>query len=209
MKKAILGKKVGMTQIFDKEGKAIPVTVVQVEPNIIIQKKTIEKDGYNAIKVGFQDIKENKLNKPVKGQFEKAKVIAKRYIREFRLDHIDNFEIGQEINADIFAEGERVDISGVSKGKGTAGVIKRHKTSRGPMSHGSHFHRSVGSTGSSATPGKVFKGKKLPGRMGNESTTVQNIEVVKVNAEKNYILLRGGVPGIKGSLIMIKNTVKA
>lgn len=209
MKKAILGKKVGMTQIFDKEGKAIPVTVVQVEPNIIIQKKTIEKDGYNAIKVGFQDIKENKLNKPVKGQFEKAKVITKRYIREFRLDHIDNFEIGQEINADIFAEGERVDISGVSKGKGTAGVIKRHKTSRGPMSHGSHFHRSVGSTGSSATPGKVFKGKKLPGRMGNESTTVQNIEVVKVNAEKNYILLRGGVPGIKGSLIMIKNTVKA
>ncbi|MCK9217379.1 MAG: 50S ribosomal protein L3 [Firmicutes bacterium] len=209
MKKALLGKKVGMTQVFDKEGKAIPVTVIQVGPNIIIQKKTLETDGYNAIKVGFEDIKENKLIKPIRGQFEKVKLATKRYIRELRLENVDSYEVGQEINADVFAEGDRVDISGVSKGKGTAGVIKRYKTSRGPMSHGSHFHRRVGSIGASASPGKTFKGQKLPGRMGNEKTTIQNIAVVKVDAEKNYILVKGGVPGIRGSLVMIKDTVKA
>lgn len=209
MKKAILGKKIGMTQIFDKEGKAIPVTAISVGSNVVMQKKTIEKDGYNSIKVGFEDIKERKLNKPIRGQFEVAKIATKRYVRELRLENIESFEIGQEIKADIFIEGDRVDISGVSKGKGTAGVIKRFNAHRGPMKHGSKFHRSPGSMGSSASPSKTFKGKMLPGRMGNENTTVQNIEVVKVDAEKNYILVRGGVPGIRGSLVMIKDTVKA
>ena len=209
MKKAILGKKVGMTQIFDKDGKAIPVTVIQVGPNIVIQKKVMEKDGYNAIKVGFDEINERKLSKPIKGQFEKAKVATKRYIRELRLENTESFEIGQEIKADIFAEGDRVDISGVSKGKGTAGVIKRFNAHRGPMKHGSKFHRSPGSMGSSSSPSKTFKGKMLPGRMGNENTTIQNIEVVKIDAEKNYMLVKGGVPGIRGSLVMIKDTVKA
>ncbi len=209
MKKAILGKKVGMTQIFDKDGKAIPVTVIEVSPNVIIQKKVVEKDGYNAVKVGFEDTNEKKLIKPVKGQFEKAKVAAKRYIRELRIENAESYEVGQEINVDIFAEGDRVDISGVSKGKGTAGVIKRFNAHRGPMKHGSKFHRSPGSMGSSSSPSKTFKGKMLPGRMGNENTTIQNIEVVKVDKEKNYILLRGGVPGIRGSLVMIKDTVKA
>ncbi len=209
MKKAILGKKVGMTQIFDKEGKAIPVTAISVGSNIVMQKKTMEKDGYNAIKVGFEDIKEGKLNKPVRGQFEVAKVATKRYIRELRLEDTATYEVGKEINADIFAEGDRVDISGISKGKGTAGVIKRFNAHRGPMQHGSKFHRAPGSMGSSSSPSKTFKGKMLPGRMGNENTTVQNIEIVKVDTEKNYILVRGGVPGIRGSLVMIKDTVKA
>lgn len=209
MKKAILGKKVGMTQIFDKEGKAIPVTVISVGSNVVMQKKTIEKDGYNSIKVGFEDIKERKLTKPIRGQFEVAKLATKRYVRELRLENIESFEIGQELKADVFLEGDRVDISGISKGKGTAGVVKRFNAHRGPMKHGSKFHRSPGSMGSSASPGKTFKGKMLPGRMGNENTTVQNIEVVKVDAEKNYILVRGGVPGIRGSLVMIKDTVKA
>ena len=209
MKKAILGKKVGMTQIFDKEGKAIPVTAISVGSNVVMQKKTLEKDGYNSIKVGFEDIKERKLTKPVRGQFEVVKLATKRYVRELRLENIESFEIGQEIKADIFTEGDRVDISGVSKGKGTAGVIKRFNAYRGPMKHGSKFHRSPGSMGSSSSPSKTFKGKMLPGRMGNENTTVQNIEVVKVDAEKNYILVRGGVPGIRGSLVMIKDTVKA
>lgn len=209
MKKAILGKKVGMTQIFDKDGKAIPVTVIQAGPNIVVQRKTMENDGYSAIQVGFEDLDEKKLNKPMKGHFEKAKVATKRYIRELRLEDSATFEIGQELKADVFAEGDRVDISGVSKGKGTAGVIKRHNAHRGPMRHGSKFHRAPGSMGASSDPSRTFKGKKLPGRMGNENTTVQNIEVVKVDAEKNYILVKGGVPGIRGSLVMIKDTVKA
>ena len=209
MKKAILGKKVGMTQIFDKDGKAIPVTVIQAGPNVVVQKKTMESDGYFAIQVGFEDLDEKKLSKPMKGHFEKAKVATKRYIRELRLEDSASFEIGQELKADVFAEGDRVDISGVSKGKGTAGVIKRHNAHRGPMRHGSKFHRAPGSMGASSDPSRTFKGKKLPGRMGNENTTVQNIEVVKVDAEKNYILVKGGVPGIRGSLVMIKDTVKA
>lgn len=209
MKKAIIGKKIGMTQIFDKEGKAVPVTVIQAGPNTVIQKKTMEKDGYSSIQVGFEDLDEKKLNKPMKGHFEKAKVATKRYIRELRLEDSASFEIGQELKADVFAEGDRVDISGVSKGKGTAGVIKRHNAHRGPMRHGSKFHRAPGSMGASSDPSRTFKGKKLPGRMGNENTTVQNIEVVKVDAEKNYMLVKGGVPGIRGSLVMIKDTVKA
>jgi len=209
MKKAILGKKVGMTQIFDKEGKAIPVTVIQVEPNVVVQKKTVENDGYSAIQVGYEDKDEKKVNKPLKGHFAKAKVATKRYLRELRLENAESYEVGQEIKVDIFAEGERVDVSGVSKGKGTAGTIKRFNAHRGPMKHGSKFHRAPGSMGASSDPSRTFKGKKLPGRMGNENTTVQNLEVVKVDAEKNYMLVKGGVPGIRGSLVMIKDTVKA
>lgn len=209
MKKAIIGKKIGMTQIFDKEGKAVPVTVIQAGPNTVIQKKIMEKDGYSAIQVGFEDLDEKKLNKPMRGHFGKAKVATKKYIRELRIENAESFEIGEELKADVFAEGERVDVSGVSKGKGTAGVIKRFNARRGPMRHGSKFHRAPGSMGASSDPSRTFKGKKLPGRMGNENTTVQNIEVVKVDAEKNYMLVKGGVPGIRGSLVMIKDTVKA
>lgn len=209
MKKAILGKKVGMTQIFSKEGKAIPVTVIQAGPNVVVQKKTIENDGYSSIQVGYQDKDEKKVNKPMKGHFAKAKVATKRYLRELRVENAESFEIGQEIKADVFAEGDRVDVSGVSKGKGTAGTIKRFNAHRGPMKHGSKFHRAPGSMGASSDPSRTFKGKKLPGRMGNENTTVQNLEVVKVDSEKNYILVKGGVPGIRGSLVMIKDTVKA
>ncbi|NLM44271.1 MAG: 50S ribosomal protein L3 [Clostridiales bacterium] len=209
MKKAILGKKIGMTQIFSKEGKAIPVTVIKVEPNVVVQKKSVEKDGYSAIQVGYEDKDEKKLNKPMRGHFAKAKVATKRYLRELRIENAESYEIGQEIKADIFAEGDRVDVSGVSKGKGTAGTIKRFNAHRGPMSHGSKFHRAPGSLGASSSPSKVFKGKKLPGRKGNENTTVQNLEVVRVDVEKNYMLVKGGVPGIRGSLVMIKDTVKA
>ncbi|MCQ1530942.1 50S ribosomal protein L3 [Lutispora saccharofermentans] len=209
MKKAILGKKVGMTQIFSKEGKAIPVTVIQAGPNVVVQKKTMENDGYSSIQVGYQDKDEKKVNKPMKGHFAKAKVATKRYLRELRVENAESFEIGQEIKADVFAEGDKVDVSGVSKGKGTAGTIKRFNAHRGPMRHGSKFHRAPGSMGASSDPSRTFKGKKLPGRMGNENTTVQNLEVVKVDAEKNYILVKGGVPGIRGSLVMIKDTVKA
>ncbi|MGI5997121.1 MAG: 50S ribosomal protein L3 [Lutispora sp.] len=209
MKKAILGKKVGMTQIFNKEGVAIPVTVIEAGPNVVVQKKTVENDGYASIQVGYEDKDEKKLNKPMKGHFAKAKVATKRYLREFRVENAESFEIGQEIKVDIFAEGDRVDVSGVSKGKGTAGNIKRFNAHRGPMRHGSKFHRAPGSMGASSDPSRTFKGKKLPGRMGNENTTVQNLEVVKVDAEKNYIIVKGGVPGIRGSLVMIKDTVKA
>ncbi len=208
MKKAILGKKVGMTQVFNKEGKAVPVTVIQVTPNVVVQKKTKENDGYEAIQVGFDDAKESRITKPLKGHFSKAKVAVKRYLRELRLEDVTTYEVGQELKVDIFAEGEKVDISGVSKGKGFQGTIKRYNAHTGPMSHGSKFHRAPGSMGASSDPSRTFKGKKLPGHMGNVHTTVQNLEVAKVYPEKNVILVRGGVPGIRGSLVMIKNTVK-
>lgn len=209
MKKAILGLKVGMTQIFDNEGKAIPVTVISANPNIVVQKKTVENEGYEAIQVGFDDKAEKKVTKPIKGHFAKAKVATKRYLREFRLEDVGTYEVGQEIKVDIFKEGEKVDISGVSKGKGFAGAIKRHNFHRGPMKHGSKYHRWAGSMGASSSPSRTLPGKKLPGHMGAENTTVVNLEVVKVDPEKNIILVRGGVPGIRGSLVMIKNTVKA
>ncbi|HHY77062.1 MAG TPA: 50S ribosomal protein L3 [Clostridiales bacterium] len=209
MKKAILGKKIGMTQVFDKEGKAIPVTVIEVKPNVVVQVKTVENDGYSAVQVGYEDRDEKKLNKPLRGHFAKAKVAAKRYLRELRIENAESYEVGQEIKVDIFSEGERVDVSGVSKGKGTAGTIKRFNAHRGPMKHGSKFHRAPGSMGASSDPSRTFKGKKLPGRMGNEKTTVLNLEVVKVDAEKNYMLVKGGIPGIRGSLVMIKDSVKA
>jgi len=209
MKKAILGLKVGMTQIFDNEGKAVPVTVIAANPNIVVQKKTIENEGYEAIQVGFDDKAEKKVTKPLKGHFAKAKVATKRYLREFRLEDAASYEVGQEIKVDIFKEGDRVDISGVSKGKGFAGAIKRHNFHRGPMKHGSKYHRWAGSMGASSSPSRTIPGKKLPGHMGAENTTVVNLEVVKVDPEKNIILVKGGVPGIRGSLVMIKDTVKA
>ncbi|MEA4848322.1 MAG: 50S ribosomal protein L3 [Clostridiaceae bacterium] len=224
MKKAILGLKVGMTQIFDKDGKAIPVTVISAGPNVVVQKKTVENEGYSSIQVGFEDVKEklkkvkskdgkeklvSNILKPLKGHFEKAKIASKRYLREFRLEDAEAYEVGQEIKADIFKEGERVDISGVSKGKGFAGSIKRHNFHRGPMKHGSKYHRAAGSMGASSSPSRTIPGKKLPGHMGAENTTVVNLEVVKVDPEKNIILVKGGVPGIRGSLVMIKDTVKA
>jgi large subunit ribosomal protein L3 len=209
MKKAILGLKVGMTQVFDKTGKAVPVTVIAANPNVVVQKKTVENDGYEALQVGFDDKAEKKVTKPIKGHFAKAKVATKRYLREFRLEDSAAYEVGQEIKVDVFKEGDKVDISGVSKGKGFAGVIKRHNFHRGPMGHGSKFHRAVGSMGASSSPSRTIPGKKLPGHMGAENTTVVNLEVIRVDLEKNFILVRGGVPGIRGSLVMIKDTVKA
>jgi len=209
MKKAILGLKVGMTQVFDKEGRAVPVTVIAAGPNVVVQKKTVENEGYSAIQVGFDDKAEKKVTKPIKGHFAKAKVATKRYLREFRLEDAAAYEVGQEIKADIFKEGDRVDVSGVSKGKGFAGAIKRHNFHRGPMKHGSKYHRAAGSMGASSDPSRTIPGKKLPGHMGAENTTVVNLEVIKVDAERNYLLVKGGVPGIRGSLVMIKDSVKA
>ena len=209
MKKAILGRKLGMTQIFDENGKVVPVTVIEAGPCVITQKKTIENDGYDAIQVGFSDIREKLVNKPRKGQFKKAGVALKRIVREFRLEDIATYEVGQEIKADIFAAGEQVDVSGVSKGKGFQGVIKRWNASRGPMSHGSKFHRAPGSMGASSDPSRTFKNKHMPGHMGNVNTTVLNLKIAKVMPEKNIILIKGGVPGPNKGFVVIKNTVKA
>lgn len=198
-----------MTQVFTEEGIVIPVTVIEVGPIKVVQKKTVEKDGYNAIQVGYGDVKEKRVNKPLKGHFEKASTEAKRYLKEIRVDDIDAYEIGQEIKADVFSAGDRVDATGISKGKGFQGAIKRHNQGRGPMSHGSKYHRGIGSMGGSATPSRIFKGKKMPGHMGHERVTVQNLEVIRVDAEKNFILVKGAVPGPKGGLITIKESVKA
>lgn len=208
MKKAILGTKIGMTQIFDENGRQIPVTVLQAGPCVVIQKKTVENDGYNAIQVGFIDAKEKHTNKPMKGHFEKAGVGPKRRIKEFRLEDISAYEVGNEIKADIFAPGDKIDVTGISKGKGYQGAIKRHGQHRGPMAHGSKYHRAAGSMGASSYPSKVFKGKKLPGHMGAEKVTVQNLEVVRVDAEKNLLLVKGAVPGPKKSVVFIKDSVK-
>ncbi|CBZ05381.1 50S ribosomal protein L3 [Clostridium botulinum] len=209
MKKAILGKKLGMTQIFNENGKVIPVTVIEAGPCTVIQKKTVEKDGYEAIQVAFGDIREKLRNKPVKGHFAKAGVSVKRHIKEFKLEDSNSLKIGQEIKADIFEAGERVDISGVSKGKGFQGTIRRWNAHRGPMSHGSKFHRAVGSMGASSDPSRTFKNKRMPGHMGNVNTTVLNLEVVRIIPEKNLILIKGGVPGPNKGLVQIRNTVKA
>lgn len=219
MKKAILGRKIGMTQVFDNTGRAVPVTVIEATPNVVVQKKTVTNDGYDAIQVGYGDVKEklkkvqgkvvSNITKPMQGHFKKAGVDVKRYLRELKLEDGSTFEVGQEIKVDVFAEGERVDISGFSKGKGFQGTIKRYNAQRGPMSHGSKFHRAPGSMGASSDPSRTFPGKKLPGHMGAENVTVQNLEVVRVDLEKNVILIKGGVPGIRGALVIIKNTVKA
>ena len=208
MQKAILAKKLGMTQIFDETGKVIPVTVIEAGPNAVIQKKTVENDGYEAVQVGFVDLKEKKTNKPTKGHFAKAGVTPKKFIKEFRLDDVSALNVGDEIKADIFEAGEKVDVAGITKGKGYAGTIKRWGQHRGPMTHGSGYHRGPGSMGMCSDPGRVFKGKRLPGHMGVERVTIQNLAVVRVDAEKNIILIKGGVPGPKGGLLIVKNTVK-
>ena len=207
--KTIIGKKVGMTQIFDEKGKVIPVTVIEAGPCLVAQVKTIENDGYEAVQLGFGEVKENKLNKPVKGHFAKAKLALKKHLREFRLDSVDGVNVGDEIKVDTFQAGDKIDVQGTSKGKGFQGVIKRHGQSRGPMGHGSMYHRRPGSMGSTSTPGRVFKGKKLPGHMGRVTVTIQNLDVVKVDLDKNAILVKGSVPGAKGAILKLKTSVKA
>ncbi|MBU5487243.1 50S ribosomal protein L3 [Clostridium sp. MSJ-8] len=209
MKKAIIGKKIGMTQIFDQNGKVIPVTVVEAGPCVVIQKLTTEKNGYDAIQVGFGEVREKLLNKPAKGQFVKAGVSLRRTVKEFRLEDTTGYEVGQEIKADIFEVGDKVDVSGVSKGKGFQGVIKRWNAQRGPMTHGSKFKRAPGSMGASSDPSRTFKNKHMPGHMGAVNTTVLNLEVVKVIPEKNLILIKGGIPGPNKAKVVIRNTVKA
>lgn len=209
MQKAIIAKKIGMTQIFAESGEMIPVTVLEAGPCVVTQLKTVENDGYKAVQVGFEDRKEQRVNKPTKGHFDKAGVGYKRIVKEFRFEDAETYEVGQEIKADMFVAGDIVDVSGVSKGKGFQGAIKRHNQSRGPMAHGSKYHRRVGSMGQASSPGKVFKGKKLPGQMGNVNVTVQNLEVVRVDLEDNLILIKGAVPGPKKAILTIRDAVKA
>ena len=209
MKKAILTTKVGMTQIFNEDGVLTPVTVLQAGPCVVTQVKTVENDGYAAVQVGYGDIREKLVNKPMKGHFAKAGVAPKRFVREFRLEDAESYAVGQEIKADVFAAGDKIDATAKSKGKGYQGAIKRHGQSRGPMAHGSKYHRHAGSNGSATTPGRVFKGKKMPGHMGAVRVTVQNLEVVRVDAEQNLILVKGAVRGPKKSLVMIKESTKA
>ena len=225
MKKAILATKVGMTQIFNEDGVLVPVTVLQAGPCVVTQVKTVENDGYSAVQVGFVDKKErivNKdkngkkeivhrhgVNKALKGHFDKAGVSCKRYVREFRLDNAEEYTLGSEIKADVFAAGDKIDASAISKGKGFQGAIKRHGQHRGPMAHGSKFHRHQGSNGACSSPSRVFKGKGMPGHMGCVKVTVQNLEVVRVDAENNLLLVKGAVPGPKKALVTVKETVKA
>lgn len=209
MKKAIMAKKIGMTQVFTENGALVPVTVLEAGPCVVIQKKTTENDGYEAIQVGFVDAKAKQVTKPKKGHFDKASVAAKKHLKEFKLEDVSAYEVGAEIKADVFAAGEKVDASGVSKGKGFQSTIKKYNHSRGPMGHGSKSHRVVGSMGTSATPSNVKKGKKMPGHMGSVNVTIQNLEIVRTDAEKNLILIKGAVPGAKGSVLVIKDSVKA
>lgn len=206
--KGILGKKIGMTQVFAEAGEVIPVTVIEAGPVVVTQVKTIENDGYNAVQVGFVDAKEKSLNKPQKGHLAAANTL-KKHLKEFRVESVDAYTVGQEIKADVFATGEMIDVTGISKGKGFQGPIKRHGQSRGPESHGSRYHRRPGSMGACSYPGRVFKNKKLAGHMGSVKVTVQNLEVVRVDAEKNFILVKGAIPGAKGSVVTIKEAVKA
>ena len=207
MKKAILATKVGMTQI-NEDGVLTPVTVLQAGPCVVTQVKTLENDGYEAVQVGFADKREKLVNKPMKGHFDKAGVSYKRFVREFRFENASEYNVKDEIKADIFAAGDKIDATAISKGKGFQGAIKRHGQSRGPMAHGSKFHRHQGSNGSATTPGRVFKGKGMPGQMGAKRITIQNLEVVRVDAENNIILVKGAVPGPKKSLVTLKETVK-
>ena len=209
MKKAILAKKIGMTQIFDEANMLIPVTVLEAGPCTVVQKKTVENDGYEAIQLGFIDAKEKQLIKPEKGHFAKAGVTAKKHLKEFRLEDISAYEVGTEIKADAFVAGDKIDVVGISKGKGYQGTIKKYNQSRGPMGHGSKSHRVAGSMGAATSPGRVMKGKGLPSHMGSVQITVQNLEVVRVDAEKNLILVKGAVPGSKGTIITIKDSIKA
>ncbi|CAC5588227.1 50S ribosomal protein L3 [Staphylococcus aureus] len=210
MTKGILGRKIGMTQVFGENGELIPVTVVEAKENVVLQKKTVEVDGYNAIQVGFEDKKAYKkdANKPAEGHAKKADAAPKRFIREFRNVDVDAYEVGQEVSVDTFVAGDVIDVTGVSKGKGFQGAIKRHGQSRGPMSHGSHFHRAPGSVGMASDASRVFKGQKMPGRMGGNTVTVQNLEVVQVDTENKVILVKGNVPGPKKGLVEIRTSIK-
>ncbi|CEG25254.1 50S ribosomal protein L3 [Bacillus sp. B-jedd] len=208
MTKGILGRKIGMTQVFAENGNLIPVTVIEAAANVVLQKKTVETDGYEAVQIGFEDKREKLANKPEKGHVAKANTAPKRFVREFRGVDLAAYEVGQEVKVDIFAEGDIVDVTGVSKGKGFQGSIKRHGQSRGPMAHGSRYHRRPGSMGPVA-PNRVFKGKALPGQMGGEVVTVQNLEIVKVDAERNLLLVKGNVPGPRKALIKVKSAIKA
>ena len=209
MTKGILGKKVGMTQYFTESGELIPVTVVEGTPNVVLQLKTIENDGYEAVQLGFDDLREVLSNRPAKGHVAKANATPKRFIREFNNVELSEYEVGQEITVDVFKAGDIVDVTGTSKGKGFQGAIKRHGQSRGPMAHGSRYHRRPGSMGGASFPSRVFKGKALPGQMGGDRITIQNLEVVKVDAERNVILIKGNVPGSKKSLVEIKTAIKS
>ncbi len=209
MKKGILATKIGMTQVFNEDGVLVPVTVLQAGPCVVTQVKTEEKDGYKAVQVGFVDKREKLVAKPVKGHFDKAGVAYKRYVREFRFENAEEYSVKDEIKADIFAVGDKIDATAVSKGKGYQGTIKRYGQHRGPMAHGSKFHRHQGSNGSATTPGRVIKGKGMPGHMGSEQVTIQNLEIVRVDADKNLILVRGAVPGPKKSLVTIREAAKA
>lgn len=208
MSKGILGKKIGMTQVFTAEGRVVPVTVVEAGPCPVVQKKTVATDGYNAIQVGFSILRDDLSNKPRKGHFQKASLKPMRYVREFRVNDVESYEIGQEVKVDLFTVGDKVDVVGTSKGKGFEGMIKRNSASRGPMAHGSKYHRRSGSLGAKG-PARVFKGRALPGRMGGERVTVQNLEVIRVDVDKNLILIKGAVPGANKSLLILKPSVKA
>ena len=208
MKKAILATKVGMTQIFNEDGVLTPATVLQAGPCVVTQVKTEENDGYSAVQVGFVDIREKLVNKPKKGHFDKAGVSCKRFVRAFKLDDAESYTLGSEIKADVFAAGDKIDASAISKGKGFQGAIKRHGQHRGPMTHGSKFHRHQGSNGACSSPSRVFKGKGMPGHMGCVKVTVQNLEVIRVDAEKNLLLIKGSVPGPKKALVTVKESVK-
>ena len=206
--KYVIGKKVGMTQIFTERGDLIPVSVIAVEPSVVVQKKTTENEGYEAIQVGFGEVKKHKMTKALVGHFDKASVDYKKNLKEIRVDKADDYNIGDEILAGVFETGDYVDVTGTSKGKGTQGIVKRHGFSRGRMSHGSKMHRTAGGMGASAYPGRVFKNHRMSGKMGNEKVTVQNLEVVRVDADNNFILLKGAVPGPKKGILYIKETVK-
>lgn len=208
MAKGILGRKIGMTQVFAENGDLIPVTVIEATPNVVLQKKTVETDGYEAIQVGFEDKRVKLSNKPEQGHVAKANTAPKRFIREFRNVNAEEYEVGQEVKVEIFAEGDVIDVTGVTKGKGFQGVIKRHGQSRGPMAHGSRYHRRPGSMGPVA-PNRVFKQKKLPGQMGGNVVTIQNLEIVKVDADRNLLLVKGNVPGSKKALVTVKTAIKA
>ena len=209
MKKAILATKVGMTQIFNEDGVLTPVTVLQAGPCVVTQVKTVENDGYSEVQVGFVDVREKLISKPVKGMFDKAGVSYKRFVREFKLENAEEYSVKDEIKVDVFAAGDKVDATAISKGKGFQGAIKRHGQSRGPMAHGSKYHRHAGSNGACSDPSKVFKGKKMPGHMGSKKITIQNLEIVKVDTENNLLLVKGAVPGPKKALVTIKETVKS
>lgn len=208
MVKEIYGKKLGMTQIFGENGIAIPVTVIEVEPCTIVAKKTEDKDGYNAIVISFGQIKEKNANKPMKGIFAKANVPVQRHLREIKVENLDEYEIGKTIDVNVFENGDRIDVQGVSKGKGFQGVIKRHGQKRGPMGHGSMYHRRPGSMGATTSPGRVFKGKKLPGHMGSVVSSILNLEVVKVDSDKNVVLVKGSIPGAKKAIVRVRSTVR-